>query len=471
MRRSSSFALLALAAPAWAQADHGVLKADLRGKVAGGVVEVGKDRVVVALHHDVQERGSVKETYILDRATLATIIELPYGHPETLAVFPESLLATVQGFPQLGILFGLKDGARVHDFGRNLVVYHGSQQLYSAWTKAIVKRHDPATGRVLWERPLGAPFEPEIGAMVCMRDGVWSGSEDRRAWQFVGQDGKPGARHEAAPNELPEKSYFVANALDVGSDELLVLSAGGVPAGKNKRGALFRLVGDGKPKDLVLPGAGPGLILTGRGDSDTVPWAFERKGKRFVVASGRADGGDGEADTYFLIDPKRWKAAGSARRPRLGVSSDRGYILDEDEGPGRGQVVDLATGKVAVALPADAAWWTLTDGQAVAWDRATTTLRCTSLEGGATREVPLGGEATFYSLRHGDLLVALVRRDGALASKVIDAATGEVADAAAHAGEVALLGVADRPVDGRVWFLVTEASTPPRVHVHSAPVP
>jgi len=145
------------AAPASAQVQQAVVKTStpLRGKVAGGVVVVGKDRVVVGFHHDVEQRGSSKVDFILDRATLETVAELPNGGvPEQLIVFPEAVITSTYGY-QFGTLWGLGAGDRRYDFEKNSMVHHEPDQLYSATTP----RRDGSCG----SGPSGRASSPRSG--------------------------------------------------------------------------------------------------------------------------------------------------------------------------------------------------------------------------------------------------------------------------------------------------------------------
>lgn len=250
--------------------------------------------------------------------------------------------------------------------------------------------------------------------------------------------------------------------------EFLIARVGGKGL-VGKRGTIFRVIEGGKVKELVFPGRQEtSLGYVGRADRDSVPWAFARRGKRYVILQGRGDHGDQPpADTYFAVELGAMKVVQSTPMVESEVVNDQGYVLAKT-----GKVLDLTQGKAAVTLAADLTWRGLTDAHALAWSAPAGTLTLTPLAGGAAKKVPLAGEVTFTPLRHGDVVVMLVEQDGKTAVKLLDAARALTTDVAVHEGETKLLIASERVVEGQVWLLVQE-KTPEglRVHIHAAPAP
>lgn len=449
--------LLALGAVAGAQPRHVELGTrQERGPYPSGRVEVTRDRIVVAFYYD----GQAGHTWghLLDAATLRTLETWNGPNLQQLRVFEEAS-SVFWGFDTgedfLGAFRRLSDGGEAGGV-RVPVIAHDARTMYGLRRDGHVQRYDVATGAALWDADLGQGFG--AGAALAMgRRGAWLSSDDQRRFVYRDLEGKERARYElpaADRGDLRARTLMYAALPEDDEDDRLVVMLSPWPTGRGgEQGTLYRLIGDGRPKDLVVPGGHLGLVLLGRWDADTLPCLFQRgRGKRYALISGRADGQAGDADRHIAIDLRRWRVAASSPSAPADHAILAGYFA-------RGaDVYDLADGKRVVSAREGETIVAMSQQYVALWVPASDALTIKPLSGGAARtvEVPGTSEARVASLLEGDTFI--VQTHGPMGDAVfgLDPATGAQAPIVESASSLRIVGQAPRLADGTLWTLVTE---------------
>lgn len=426
-------------------------KTPLSGAIPDGVIDVGPDHVVVSAWYGQQTPGgpAACAMFVVDKASGATVAELP-GGPEQLRVVGRTALILGTSVLQAG-LHDLATGAKVVDLP-GLVVCDG-EAVYSDANAGKLVRHDPATGRPLWELAPGKPFGGKWGIkhILPVRDGAWIVDDKKTVFLKASREGKEVQRYEVPAAEV--QTELGVDTLPVGPKDLLLLLFNGVQLGK-ERGPLLRLIGDGKPKDLPLPGGRPSFVALGGLRRHADVWTFERKGKLCGVAEARADGSElGDPDIRVAIDLRRWKVL-PARFPRDtdGVVSVAGYIQVGAD------LWDAAEGKKVATAAAPARWLALSERQALEWNPDARAARLVPLAGGEARAVALPGEGVelvrAIAPRGPGPMLLLTSAGAKTALLALDPDTGEVTPVAEHEGPTSLVTAALRPVGGQLWALL-----------------